>query len=348
MESISWRWVMIEILQPGIQSSIQDVRPRRGLSQGVSLSGAADSHAAQLANIILGQDPSLPVLEIVSSTFSVHFTESCVIAITGGGMLWHISSEESLPSNEHLSDLGDQRTLHLGSWRKWIIPPATTLTGRPSRPGFRSYLGVASGLQSETWLNSRSTELRLGIGGSQSALKKGDTLHPINPIPAPRPPTSPRSWHISRDFTHYLHQNEIRIFPGPESDWFSQPTLHAFTNQSWSVSRDSNRMGFRLQTDAKPDLTLPDRNLISTVVLPGTIQMTPSGPIILGPDAQTSGGYPRIAQVCLADQPILAQKSPGESIRFKWISLAEAITLVDQHEKDLKQLANAVALHHLT
>jgi biotin-dependent carboxylase-like uncharacterized protein len=337
---------VIEILQPGIQSSIQDTRPRRGLEHGIPQAGAADTHAAQLANIILGQDPHLPVLEIPSSPFTVRFHHPARISLTGGGMLWHISTVPDTPPSVHLSDSGADRTLHLGTWRSHHIPAGTTLTGRPSRPGFRSYLGIASGFSGESWLGSYSTELRLGAGGSKHALKKGDELHPNTPFsPKIHPNTSKRlpKWHISRDFTSYLHQDLIRIYPGPESDWFSEETLYSLTAHSWIISRDSNRMGIRLLPESEATLQSPDKNLISTVVLPGTMQVTPSGPIILGPDAQTSGGYPRIAQVCKLDQRILAQKSPGESIRFEWITLAEAIRVEQLNTEELKRLQQAIS-----
>lgn len=337
---------MIEIIQPGIQSSIQDTRPRRGLEHGVPQGGAADTHSAQLANIILGQDPRLPVLETPSSPFSIRFHHPARISLTGGGMLWHISTAPDAPPSDHLTDSGNDRTLHLGTWRSHHIPAGTTLTGRPSRPGFRSYLGIASGFSGESWLDSHSTELRLGAGGSKRALQKGDILHPNTPFsPGIHPKTLRKlpKWQISRDFTSYLHQDLIRIYSGPESHWFSEDTLYSLTAHSWIISRDSNRMGIRLLSESESILKSPDRNLISTVVLPGTIQVTPSGPIILGPDAQTSGGYPRIAQVCGLDQRILAQKSPGESIRFQWITLAEAIKGEKLHADEIKRLRQAIS-----
>lgn len=337
---------MIEIVQPGIQSSIQDTYPRRGLEYGVPQGGAADTHSAQLANIILEQDPHLPVLEIPSSPFAIRFHHPARISLTGGGMLWHISTAPDAPPSDHLTDPGDDRTLHLGTWRSHYIPAGTTLTGRPSRPGFRSYLGIDSGFSAESWLGSKSTELRLGTGGSNRALKKGDTLHPNTPFSPEKHSQIPKKmpkWQISRDFTSYLHQDLIRIFPGPESDWFAEDSLYQLTAHSWILSRDSNRMGIRLLSDSDSTLKSPNRNLISTVVLPGTIQVTPSGPIILGPDAQTSGGYPRIAQVCQLDQRILAQKSPGESIHFQWITLAEAIRIEQRNTEELKRLQQAIS-----
>ncbi len=364
---------MIEILQPGIQSSLQDTRPRRGLEHGVPQGGAADTHAARLANIILGQDPHLPILEIPSSPFTVRFHHPARISLTGGGMLWHITTAPDVSPSDHLTDSGApdvppsdhltdsgasaspsvhladfvaDRTQHLGTWRSHHIPAGSTLTGRPSRPGFRSYLGIASGFSGESWLGSYSTELRLGAGGSKRAMKKGDQLHPNTPSHLEKHPKTPKKlpkWHISRDFTSYLHQDLIRIHPGPESNWFSEDTLYSLTAHSWIISRDSNRMGIRLLPESEATLQSPDRNLISTVVLPGTIQVTPSGPIILGPDAQTSGGYPRIAQVCQLDQRILAQKSPGESIRFQWITLAEAINIEQRNTEELKRLQQAIS-----
>jgi len=345
-----WRYTMIEIIQPGIQSSIQDTRPRRGLEHGVPQGGAADTHAARLANIILEQDPHLPVLEIPSSPFAIHFHYPAQISLTGGGMFWHISIATDTPPTDHLTDSGDDRTLHLGTWRSHHIPAGTTLTGRPSRPGFRSYLGIASGFSGQSWLGSHSTELRLGAGGSQRTLQKGDTLHPKTPFSPEKRHNTPKKlpkWQISRDFTSYLHQDQIRIYPGSESNWFNKDTLYSLTAHSWLISRDSNRMGIRLLPDSEAGLESPDKNLISTVVLPGTIQVTPSGPIILGPDAQTSGGYPRIAQVCKLDQRILAQKSPSESIQFRWITLAEAINISLQNDSELQKIQNSIAMNLL-
>jgi allophanate hydrolase subunit 2 len=350
---------VIEILKPGIQSSLQDTHPRPGLEHGVPQGGAADTHAAQLANIILGQDPHLPVLEIPSSPFTIRFHHPARISLTGGGMEWHIStatdtspfvdltdSNTDTSPSDHLPISDAIRTLHLNTWRSPYIPAGTTLTGRPSRPGFRSYLGIASGFSGQSWLGSYSTELRLGAGGSQRALRKGDVLYPKTPFSSKKHPETSKmvtKWQISRDFTSYLEQDTVRIFPGPESDWFSEDTLYQLTAHSWILSRDSNRMGIRLQSNSGTSLKSPDKNLISTVVLPGTIQLTPSGPILLGPDAQTSGGYPRIAQVCLVDQRILAQKSPGESIRFQWMTLAEAIRIEQLNTEELKRRQQAIS-----
>lgn len=377
---------MIEVLQPGIQTSIQDSNPRHGLEHGVPQGGASDLHAAQLANIILGQSPSLPVLEITSSSFSIRFNQSARISLTGGGMIWQISGVNDMPSNEHLSDIGDYSSRHIGSWREHSITAGTILTGRPTRPGFRSYLGITGGFQSQEWLRSHSTELRLHAGGSIHALKKGDLLYPSTPVSSTNPRGSStsrefttssgsntsgsntsgsntshetnnprgsntsrgtnRKWHLSRDFTSYLHTNEIRIFPAPESNWFPENTLHELINHRWIISRDSNRMGIRLEAGQINTQQLNDKNLISTVVLPGTIQLTPSGPIILGPDAQTSGGYPRIAQICQYDLRILAQKAPGDEIHLRWITLADAIDLRDQYQTEVRQLQNAIRLMH--
>ncbi len=333
---------MIEIIQPGIQSSIQDTRPRRGLEHGVPQGGAADTHSAQLANIILEQDPHLPVLEIPSSPFAIRFHHPARISLTGGGMLWHISTAPDAPPAYNLTDPGDDRTLHLATWRSHHIPAGTILTGRPSRPGFRAYLGIDSGFSGQLWLNSHSTELRLDAGGSKRAIQRGDLLHPNIPNSSDNSPKKRSKWQISRDFMSYLHQDLIRIFPAPESDWFSEDSLYSLTAHSWIISRDSNRMGIRLLPGSESTLKSPDLNLISTVVLPGTIQVTPSGPIILGPDAQTSGGYPRIAQVCQLDQRIMAQKSPGESIQFEWITLAEAIKVEQLNSEELKRLQQAI------
>jgi len=102
-------------------------------------------------------------------------------------------------------------------------------------------------------------------------------------------------------------------------------------------------MGIRLQDGFTP--TMPSKEMLSTVVFPGTVQITASGPIILFVDAQTTGGYPRIGQVCSVDLPVLAQKAPGEEIFFEWISIEQALRLQESEQAKLAQIKSAISLH---
>src|SRR5690606_28449937 len=150
-------------------------------------------------------------------------------------------------------------------------------------------------------------------------------------------------WRISHDLTSYTAQRTIRILPGPELSWFNHSEVHSFMKSSWKIDSKSDRMGIRLHDGFTS--TMPSKEILSTVVLPGTVQITASGPIILFVDAQTTGGYPRIGQVCAVDLPVLAQKSPGEEIFFEWISIEQALRLQESEQTKLAQIKSAISLH---
>jgi biotin-dependent carboxylase-like uncharacterized protein len=329
---------MIEAVLPGIHTSIQDVRPRRGFRWGIAQGGAADRKAAMLANLLLGQEMEAPVLEIVSSSVRLVFHRRARVAVTGGGMTWRVltSRQTSLDAKKEES-AGKQ----LASWRPFVLDAGEVLVGNPSRPGFRSYLAIEGGFAGEELAGSTSTDLRLGLGGLRRIVRKGDLLKLRPPDPS-RHRLLP--WSLGPNVTAYLGQEVIRLFPAPETDWFVPRDVDALAATDWALSSDSNRMGLRLLTGNETVVRLPERQLLSTVVLPGTVQMTASGPIILFVDAQTTGGYPRIGQVCEADLPVLAQKAPGSTIRFAWITLDEALDLKRQQAQELRRLAAAVSL----
>lgn len=131
--------------------------------------------------------------------------------------------------------------------------------------------------------------------------------------------------------------------PGPEISWFDHGDVQRFLRSSWKIDSKSDRMGIRLKNDFS--LNMPSKEMLSTVVIPGTIQITSSGPIILFVDAQTTGGYPRIGQVCAVDLPVLAQKAPGDEILFEWITPEQAIRLQDAAQREIQQIKSAILLH---
>jgi antagonist of KipI len=380
---------MIKVLAPGLQSSIQDTTPRNGIEYGISNGGTADSRAATLGNIILGQHESCPVLEIVRSPVKFQFMEACTIAITGFGMDWKLKDDKKVEP-----------------WKVQHLPKNSVLIGRPTATGFRSYICFQGGFKADLFDETYGTDLRLGLGGSQRALKKEDILivnddasssnlcasraenHDESSrlvtqdkfnsnssldtsdesrqssisvtgntpkqksLSAEHPQAQPTSeeknfksgtWRISHDLTAYASQKTIRIMPGPEISWFDHGAVHRFMKSSWKIDSKSDRMGIRLKNDFS--LPMPSEEMLSTVVIPGTIQITSSGPIILFADAQTTGGYPRIGQVCAVDLPVLAQKTPGNEILFEWITPEQAIRLQDAAHREIQQIKSAISLH---
>lgn len=365
---------MIEILAPGMQSTIQDTIRRNGIAYGISMGGAADIKSVMLGNMLLGQPETLPVLEIVRSPVKFRFHEDTTIALTGFGITWKLDEGMSIDS-----------------WKQITIKKDSILSGKPIQGGFRSYLCVSGGIQAVLFDDAHGTDLRLGLGGSLRALKKGDFLN-INEstnvkelsdsyeYPTLKTPSIQKNldssdpdqnqteilsnghksfnsnptvqfdaisksspWRISHELTSYAVHRTIRILPGPELSWFNHSEVHHFMKSSWKIDPKSDRMGIRLHDGFTP--TMPSKEMLSTVVLPGTIQITASGPIILFVDAQTTGGYPRIGQVCKVDLPVLAQKTPGEEISFEWISIEQALRLQEFEQARLAQIKSAISLH---
>ncbi|HAC15122.1 MAG TPA: hypothetical protein DCE78_04155 [Bacteroidetes bacterium] len=339
------------------------------------MGGAADIKSATLGNMLLGQSETLPILEIVRSPVKFQFHQDTTISLTGFGMKWSLNHEISVDS-----------------WKQITLKKDSILSGKPIQGGFRSYLCVAGGFEAVPFDDAHGTDLRLGLGGSIRALKKGDLLK-INVLDSDfeqsfdatenhilkRPSIQKHqvandpnqnqtknlnhdqisanldskiqsdtisrssSWRISHELTSYAAQRTIRILPGPELSWFNHSEVHRFMKSSWKIDSKSDRMGIRLQDGFTP--TMPSKEMLSTVVFPGTVQITASGPIILFVDAQTTGGYPRIGQVCSVDLPVLAQKAPGEEIFFEWISIEQALRLQESEQAKLAQIKSAISLH---
>jgi 5-oxoprolinase (ATP-hydrolysing) subunit C len=181
--------------------------------------------------------------------------------------------------------------------------------------GMRAYLCVRGGLQTPIVLDSRS---------SLEPLRAGAVLH-----------CQPGVIHV-RSFPHVSAWNAeprlLRVVEGPQADWFR---AEEFYPQAFAVTPASNRMGLRLRGGA---LTLPERELVSEPVCPGSVQVTRDGQcIVLGVDGQTIGGYPKIAQVIGADLDKLAQLRPGETVRFQRVSLETAEAWYQTKQAELRE-----------
>ena len=185
--------------------------------------------------------------------------------------------------------------------------------GTPS--GMRAYLCVRGGLQTPIILDSRSGLEPLRAGAELKC--QPGVIHVR---------------HFRNDFAWSAEPRLLRVVDGSQADWFR---TDEFYSQSFTVTPASNRMGLRLSGTA---LTLPERELESEPVCPGSVQVTRDGQcIVLGVDGQTIGGYPKIAQVVSADIDKLAQLRPGESIRFQRVTLAAAEALYRAKQDELRE-----------
>ncbi|RXK62181.1 5-oxoprolinase subunit PxpB [Lacibacter luteus] len=315
---------IIQIEQCGFLTTLQDTGRTGYLQYGVSKGGVMDKDAAQLANVLIGNDEDETVLELTQSPHRFLFTADAVIAFTGGG-LQPETEQQLLPLHQPL-----------------FIAAGTVVICKQQLPGFRLYMAVAGGFAADAFLQSHSTDLLTKAGGYNGRpLKKADALYQKNKLSKLQQQLlqvlkAGAFFTLFQQAASYT-SNAIGVLQGAEWNYLTEESATNFTQQSFAVTQQSNRMGYRLKANTLH--TKQTCEIISSPVTQGTVQLTASGEIIvLMADAQTVGGYPRIAQVCAADLSLLAQKKPGDTIQFQIVSLQEAEELYMKRVDDLKRL----------
>ncbi|AOR64578.1 5-oxoprolinase subunit PxpC [Pectobacterium wasabiae] len=308
---------MLKVIHAGLHTSVQD-GGRVGFRRlGISQSGALDLPALKMANLLVGNAENAAALEITLGKFTATFTTACWVALTGADCHAEL----------------DGKPLWTG-WR-FAAKPGQTLKMRLPRNGMRSYLALSGGVNVPEALGSRSTDLKAGFGGFDGRLlRDGDELPLGTPI---------RELTREVGIKQLLFSNRVRALPGPEYQEFSEEMQELFWRTSWQLSPQSNRMGYRLQGAELQRTTSSGnkpRELPSHGLLPGVVQVPHNGhPIVLLADAQTTGGYPRIASVIEADLFHLAQIRLGEPIHFIHCTPAQAQKAAEEQRRYLEQLA---------
>ncbi|MBM7646038.1 antagonist of KipI [Scopulibacillus daqui] len=323
------------VVKPGLLTTVQDLG-RKGFQQhGVVVSGAMDSYSLRIANLLVGNKDNEAALEMTLTGPTLKIEKDCLIAITGGDLTPSIDGQ-SVPM-----------------WKPVYIKKGRTLKFGPCRSGCRAYLSVSGGFLIPKVMNSKSTYLRGQFGGFKGrALQEGDVI-PFNQHECRRNeykkerftgPFAACNWSVNVEpLLPFTGSPVIRVTKGRQFGGFSGSSHESFAKEAFVVTNQSDRMGYRL---SGPLLELENkRELLSEAVTNGSIQVTPDGnPIILLADCQTTGGYPKIAQVITADLPLIAQVKPGESIRFSYVSLEEAEQLYLEKEQHLQQLKTGILL----
>jgi len=246
-----------------------------------------DVFSAQLANALLNNAPSDAVLEITQSGPQLLFSSNTVMVLTGANISPHLNGVPISQNKRHNIQAGD-----VLSFGKLIY-------------GARCYLAVAQGFKEEVVLGSRS--YCKGIS-RHTHLKKGMTVpyREVNEF------TVPQSGRVSEK-NRFFETNRLEVTIGPDLDLFSPEEIEKITTTPFTISSQSNRVGYRTQETVVPH----SHSILTSPVLPGTVQLIPSGnPILLMKDAQTTGGYPRLFQLTEKAIAILAQKKAGDSIAF--------------------------------
>ena len=291
----------LEITHPGAMASIQDLG-RPGFRRfGVAHAGALETGWLRVANALLGNVETAPAIEFFAGGLSVRALELPVrVALTG-----HFVADR----------IGHGRRGRIASWRSVTLAPGETLRCGMVSPGRVGYLAVA-GIDLPRQLGSASTDARSGFGGVDGRLLSagvrllanagvGDERMLRNPPPFDSAP--------------------IRVVLGPQDDYFSPSSLACFLGGDYRISSAADRMGMRLDGPVLRHRPEKGGEIVSDATLPGSIQVPGQGqPIVLLADAQTAGGYPKIATVISADLPRLAVLAPGQRVRFTAVSVATA------------------------
>lgn len=317
---------MIEVLHPGMLSTVQDLG-RHGYTQlGISPAGAADEMLLRMGNLLLGNPENAAAIEFTGRGGRYRFLSDARIAVSG-----------AFPVKLGARSIPAMRAI--------AVKAGETLSVGEAVEGLRGYLCVAGGMEVPVLLGSRSTHLPSGLGGfAGRALRVGDRVpvgtndrrgipldgqHPVDDLWVAVPPES-----------------LLRLTPGPHLEYFQASALERLCHREWVVKPDSSRMGVRLRqkrddrgaASASAGLFGGTGKISSEGVPLGALQATPAGELILlGVDAQTTGGYPILGCLISVDLPRLGQLRPGDIVHFDVVSLELAYRLLMERETRIYQ-----------
>lgn len=291
---------VIEVVDGGLGTTLQDAGRPGFRRYGVALSGALDPLWLACANALAGNPSGAAALELRLT--------GPRLRVAAGRVRFALAGS---------ADVAVSRRLTFAPWQSVTLEEGDELKIGAVRGGI-AYLAIAGGIDAPPLLGSRATHLRAGLGGVEGrALAAGDHL----PVGADEPDGSERR---QSAFAH--EDGPIRLLSGPQDDHFTPAARRTLAEEEFIVSHDADRMGLRLDG---PPLTHDDRfgdEIISDGVAPGALQVPPDGrPILLLADCQTVGGYPKIATAIGADLPRLAHALPGDRLRFACVSREQAV-----------------------
>ena len=282
---------MVEVLSAGLFTTIQDLGRYKGLAWGVPLSGAMDQTSAGLANALLNNRKACAVLEMTLVGPKLRFHCDTEICLTGAALQGKINETKAVLLNQPtMVQSGDVLSFGKSLW------------------GTRAYLAVKGGFQTEQVMQSYS--MYAGIT-SEGNIEKGMLL----PIQAFSEKNPPKKNSLKLNKAHF-ENSVLNVFPGPEFAYLSEGQKEKLLGRRFTISKNNNRMAYTLEELLENELT----PIITSLVQPGTVQLTPAGNIIvLMRDAQTTGGYPRILQLSEQAMNQLSQKRTKDWIGFDMV-----------------------------
>lgn len=304
----------VRVLKPGLSTTVQD-RGRFGYAHlGISPCGAADVISLRIANMLVGNDEYTPALEMTLLGATLEFEQGAIVALSGASCDCKVG-QYRIAQNSAVS-----------------VPPGGVLQCGSMTSGVRTYLAIRGGLDVPMVMGSASTDRRGAFGGVEGRrLQAGDILR-----------TTTADGHRPRRlrtgaFDDLPCSGAIRVTRGAQNGWFSPDEWRGFLASGYVVSEQSDRAGLRL--NGQSIKSSQSKQLLTDGIPLGAVQIPQDGqPIVLFVDQQTTGGYPKIANVIAADMHRIGQLRPRESVQFAEVSVAEAIDALRAQEQWMKEI----------
>ncbi len=304
----------IRVMKPGFFTTIQDLGRYGYAHLGISPAGAADTLSFRIANLLVGNLENTPALEMTLLGATLEFDESVIVAVTGASCECKAGLDQ-VPANTAFE-----------------IPAGAVLQCGSMMTGARCYLAVQGGFDVPSVMGSASTFVAAHFGGFQGRrLQSGDVLQvrkhgsfrvrsirsgALDSVRVPRP---------------------LRVTKGAQQDWFGPEAFEKLFSCAYTVSEQSGRTGLRLKGEAvRPR---EQAELLTDGIPLGAIQVPQDGqPIILFVDQQTTGGYPKIANVIAADMHRVGQLRPRDEVQFAEVTISEAVQALREQEQWLREI----------
>ena len=310
---------MITVLKPGLLTTVQD-RGRTGYRAfGMPVAGAMDGRSYALANLLARNEPGLAAFELTLAGPTLRFDAAAFVAVCGADL------GATLDGAPVANDSG------------FAVAAGSVLAFGSAAAGCRAYVAVHGGIDVPVVLGSRSTYTRARVGGHEGRLlRAGDVLR-AGPASA-----EPEACALPPGRVPRFGRNiALRVTLGPQDDRFDVEGLRTFLGSAYAVSNRNDRMGYQL--DGAPIRHRDRADIVSDALVPGAIQVPGRGtPIVLMADAQTTGGYAKIATVISADVPLMAQARAGDSVTFRAVSDEEAVAAARSERLLLDEVAEAL------
>lgn len=305
---------MLEVVKPGLETSVQDWPGRIGFwNQGFPPSGPMDSWSMRLANVLVGNEPGAAALEAQYMGPTLRFRRDGVIAVTGADMQPKLNG------------------VPLPMWESVPVKAGQELALAFAKLGTRAYIAIAGGITTEPWLGSRSTFHKAGVGGMNGrAIKEGQVV----PVAEAEGTPGRRVRDDAKPPISTTKRWEVEVVAGPNDDWIDQAGHARFLSADWKLSAKSDRTGFRLDgpewtftekaTNKAPEHGSLPSNIIDHGYPLGAINLAGQTPIILVNDGPSMGGFINPYTVPQAAFWKLGQSKPGEIYNFRTVTVDEA------------------------